>query len=127
MSSAEIFKGKTGDGDYGISTLLGVTNLANSIYDLYERVIGDDGKITLEDASDFLVLGPGLFRGASEVAKGADQLGKEVTDLSEGEKARLLSAAGTRLKNPSYLKIYDGVLNIIDGLAELAKESNPVD
>lgn len=127
MSSKEILIGRSGDGVYGISTLLGVTGIANSFYDLYDRVLLDDGKVTFEDASDLLLLGPAIFRQVQEVAKNADQLGKEITDLSEGEKVRLVDAAGARVDNPSYLKIYDGILNIIDGIAELGKDANPVD
>lgn len=127
MSSEVIFTNAIQtDGIYGINTLLAVTRAANKTYDLYDRVIMDDGKVTIEDATDALLLGPDIFREVQLIVSKRAEIGKEITDLSENEKARLKAAAGERLNNSGYLKIFDGILQIIDGVSELANGANPV-
>ena len=115
------------NGKYGIEALTAATNAANRIYDLVKAVWLDDFGWQTNDWFDLINGGPKLAMALTEVARKSGQIGDEITDLSEAEKEELKSLAGERLKDLRYLKIYDGMLNIVDGIAELRNADNPVD
>ena len=72
-------------------------------------------------------IGPGLVKQGQEFRVVAGQVGQEITDLSEAEKISLRAVAGARVEDPSYEKIFYGMLEVIDGVAEKFNPENPVD
>lgn len=115
------------NGKYGIEALIAATKAANRIYDLVKAVWIDDPGWQTNDWFDLINGGPALAIAMTNVARKSGDLGKEITDLSEAEKQQLLDLAGERVQDTRYLKIYDGMLNIVDGIAELRNAENPVD
>jgi hypothetical protein len=113
------------DGKYGIDALIAVTNAANRGYDLAKAVWVDDPGWQTSDWFDLVNGGPRLAIAITEVIRQSGNILDEATDLSEAEKEALISLAGERVKDARYLKIYNGLLNVLDGIAELRKPDNP--
>jgi hypothetical protein len=122
----DIFAQDANNGAYGIDALSKAVTLANTIYDLVDKVYFDDKKFSIDDLFDVATIGPGLVGQGQAFAVVANQIDEEITDLSEAEKAQLNAIAGERLKDPSYRKVVSGILDVIDGIAEKLNPVNPV-
>lgn len=114
------------DGRFGIESTLAGVKAANDMYDLFEAVYLDDKKLGSDDLNDAIVYGPRAAQSVIAAANGGKLIGKELTDLSENEKSRIIAVAGERVNKPGYIKILKGVLEMTDGVAELVKPENPV-
>ena len=113
------------NGQYGIDALESVFETGNAIFDGYAAVYADDGKINADDLPDAFRIGPPLYAAVSKLASKASMLDEQVTDLSEGEKARLVDIAGDRIESPGYRKIIRGLLEVVDGASEIGKPRQP--
>lgn len=114
------------DGKYGTEAIEAVGDAAEAVYQLVEATYLDDRQITIDDAIDAALIGPKVVRSIQTAITKGSAIGDEVTDLSENEKARLRTKYGAKLENPSFNKIFNGLLELIDGASELANPDNPV-
>ena len=112
-------------GKYGIAAVLALIEAANAIYDLFAAVYLDDQKFTPADWGDVATFGPKVAMSVLKAGKNAGDLGKELTDLSGAEQEEILAAAGERIEDERYLKILDGLLKVVDGIAEFKNPDNP--
>ena len=114
------------DGKYGTEALEAVGDASVAIYDLVAAAYLDDRRVTIDDAIDAALLGPKVLNTVQAAIAQGQMIGKEVTDLSEGEKERLRDKYGSKLNSPAFNKIFNGLLEVIDGASELANADNPV-
>ncbi|MEO0337587.1 MAG: hypothetical protein AAF242_00080 [Bacteroidota bacterium] len=114
------------NGQYGIENLNKGVDAANGMYDLFEKIYLDDRKFKGDDYIDLIGMGPQVAQRIIVAANGANQIGNEITDLSEAEKAQIVARAGERIEKPGYLKLLRGVLELVDGVSELKNDQNPV-
>lgn len=115
------------DGKYGTEAWEKSLTAANGAYHLFELIYLDDRKLTGEDTIDLINVGPKFVTSVVEAAKVANQLDEEASDFSEAEKAKLLTLAGVNIQKPGYQKILKGILEIVDGIAEIGNPDNPID
>ena len=106
------------DGQYGTDGLEAAGDAALAIYSLIDAVYLDDRRLDGSDLIDAALIGPKVVAAVTTAIEKGDMLGKEVTDLSENEKARLREKYGDM--------IFKGVLEIIDGASEVLNSGNPV-
>jgi hypothetical protein len=121
----ELLNTKNPDGQYGTEALEAVGDAALAIYDLVDAVYLDDGVLNASDLVDAALIGPKVVSAVTTAIESGSMVGKEATDLSEAEKARLQLKYGDRIQNPGFNKIFKGVLQIVDGASELIGEGNP--
>jgi len=119
------FQNNLPNGQYGIESLEKVVDAANDMYDLVDLTYGDDKKWGQDDWLDVIGKGPSAIQSVIRAANEKDNLDEEILDLSEVEKATLVSRAGERINKPGYLKVFRGILEIVDGISELKNPDNP--
>lgn len=112
-------------GKYGIESLKKAILAAIALYDLFAAVYLDDKEFKQDDLIDLISLGPPAVSKVIAAAAVAKNYGDEIADLSDAEQSELVALAGTRVQNPAFLKILEGVLKITDGIAELSNPDNP--
>lgn len=114
-------------GKYGIESLEKAIIAAIALYDLFAAVYLDDKEFKQDDLIDLISLGPPAVSKVIVAAAVAKNYGDEIADLSDAEQSELVALAGTRVQNPAFLKILEGILKITDGIAELSNPDNPQD
>jgi hypothetical protein len=112
------------DGKFGTDGIMAAVDLANTIYDGYSDVT-EDGKVDVNDSFVLFSIGPRLLSAGKKLYEHRADIDDELTDLSEGEKTRIVTRAGQRIEDPAYVKILRGALDITDGVSELAGKGGP--
>lgn len=111
---------------YSIDGLKAVGDAAIGLYDGFELIYLDDRKIDSSDLLDLVAIGPSLVSKISKAVSLARQLDKELTDLDESEKAELGQLFASRVTSPGFQKIFNGILQIVDGISEAVEEGKAV-
>ncbi len=112
---------------YGIESWKNLFSAADAAWGLVELTYLDDRKFASDDLIDLVTVGPKVITEVIKAAGTSKDLGKEATDLTEGEKAELTALFGDKIKNPAYMKIFRGLADVADGISEAINPANPTD
>jgi len=123
----EFLFGVSAAGQYGIDATKKGVDAGIAVYDLFKAVYLDDKKFGNDDLIDLVSMGPVAISKVISAAAVAGNLGKELGDLSEGEKAEIRTLVGSRVNKPGFQKIVKGILEITDGVSEMLNADNPTD